>query len=136
MGIPHLKAPWKPGQSGNPSGKPKLPAELRAIQSLTRPEICKLVSKYGRMNRDELDTAKADPRLAIIDACFITVYEKILQYGDPARLMFLLDQAMGKINPARDDEEARARKEIQDMSDQELIRVVEENLPRLKATGE
>jgi len=47
-GKPKPPSPWKPGQSGNPSGKPKGIAEINAIARTYCPEAMELLAKWMR----------------------------------------------------------------------------------------
>lgn len=131
LGIQNLK-PWKAGQSGNPGGKPRIPEELRAIQPLSRPIITRIISKYGHMNREQLEIAFADPSTSAIDLAIIGVFMKCIQNGDPSRLTFLLDQSIGKVpNTPENDDELKARAELESISDEELVRIVKDQLKEL-----
>lgn len=133
LGIKNLK-PWKAGESGNPSGRPRIPEELRAIQPLTRPIVTRIISKYGHMNREQLEIAFADPSTSAMDLAIIGVFMKCIQHGDPSRLTFLLDQSIGKVpNTVENDDELRARAELEALSEAELVRIVKEKLPELES---
>lgn len=129
----HLKPyHFKPGVSGNPSGRPILPDELRAIRSLNQVEACKLISKYARMTKDELLKAVDDESTPVIELSIASIFSKCVENGDYTRLSFLLDRAIGKVpSIAESDEETLARAEIQSLSDQELLRLITEKLPEL-----
>lgn len=45
---------WKPGQSGNPSGRPKLPEDLAASKRLSRLEFDRILHKYLFMEAFEV----------------------------------------------------------------------------------
>ncbi len=98
--------PWKPGQSGNPSGRPKLPEHLRAIASLTQDEVTKLVSKYARMTRDELQAAVSSTTTPMLEISIASIFAQAAKHGDFSRLAFLLDRAIGKVKDVQvaDDE--------------------------------
>lgn len=125
--------PWKPGQSGNPSGRPKLPEELRSIRALTQEELQRIISKYGRMPLPELDAiiaAKAGPTLELVVA---RILQEAFKRGDGQRLEFLLNRALGKPKeaPAADPID-EAILQIQEMSNQELAEFVRAKLPDLE----
>lgn len=132
MGAQHLK-PWKPGQSGNPSGRPKLPDELRLIASLTQDEITKYVSKYSRMDPQELDElveARAVPMLEIVIA---RIFQESALRGDFSRLGFLLDRAGLQPKPVMaTDVESQAMEEIRRLTTTELISLVKEQIPEME----
>lgn len=128
--APNLK-PWNPGQSGNPSGRVKIPEELRLIKSLSSLEVNKLISKYGRMNLAALLAADTDPETTVIDLSIIAVFKKAFEKQDYTALSFLLERSIGKVPlaPEETDEEKAARDEISNLTDIELARIVAEKLP-------
>lgn len=132
MGVEHL-TPWKPGQSGNPGGNPKLPDALRAIKSLSVKEVNKLISKYARLSMVQLKAAQEDKKVSVIELCIAAIFARCMEYGDYTRLNFLLERAIGKVPIAvEDDEDRAARKDIEELSDQELLRLAKEKIPELK----
>ncbi len=132
-GISNLK-PWQPGQSGNPSGVAKLPAELRCIRSVSRPELSKLISKYARMPAEESEAIALDPATQPIERTIINIWKhaQFSKTGDFTRLAFLMEMAIGKVPIAvEDDEDRAARKEIEELSDEELVKLVVAKLPEI-----
>lgn len=133
----NLMPPWQPGQSGNPSGRPRIPEAYRAVQSLSQIEACKRISRYARMSPEQIEVAKSLPTTDLLDRCIISIFEKCMQYGDNTRLQFLLDRAIGKAPQLNEtDEEKAARQALRDLSDQELVKLVKENLPELEGPKE
>lgn len=132
MGAEHL-IPWKKGQSGNPSGKTRLPPELRAIRALTQEEACRLISKYARMGAAEVEAILEARTAPMLDLAIAKIFDESVKKGDWQRLSFLLDRAIGRIKITEaTDEESEAIREIQDLSDQELIRLVKEKMPEME----
>lgn len=121
---------WKPGQSGNPGGLPKIPEALRKILALSQGEVTRLISKYARMNRDDILAAMKAKSTPMLELAIANIFAQSAERGDYARLAFLLDRAIGKV-PVADpnDEEKEAFKEIRSLSDQELLRIVKEKVP-------
>ena len=128
MTISNLK-PWKPGQSGNPSGRQKLPEELRAIKALSPTEVCRIVSKYARMTRIELQKSIDNPDIPMIDLTICSIFAQSAKNGDYQRLAFLLDRAIGKVKEMEHDE--NDREELQKLSLNELLALVKDNLPEV-----
>lgn len=132
MGAQHLK-PWKPGQSGNPSGLPKLPDHLRGIASLTQIEVTKIVSKYARMKLIDLIASLESSETAALDLAIAKVFLKSIEQGDYQRLAFLLERAVGRVPVVTEDDADRAaRKDLERLTDRELIQLVKEKLPALE----
>lgn len=132
MSAKQIGAPWRPGQSGNPSGRPRAPDHLRHISSLTQIEVNKLVSKYARMTRDELQQAVSDSKTPMLEVTIASIFAQSAKHGDYTRLSFLLDRAIGKVQVAVDDDEnAEARRQLASMSTQELIELARKKIPEL-----
>lgn len=126
---------WKPGTSGNPGGRPKLPDYLRAIVSLSHDEVTKYVSKYARMKPAEIDELVLARQIPMIEQAICRIFQEAEAKGDFTRLAFLLDRAVGKIQVVIPDENDASLREIMEMSDQELIRLVKDKLPSLEKPG-
>ncbi len=126
--LKNLK-PWQPGQSGYAGRGNKLPENLRGISSLTQLEITKLISKYARMNVDELSAAKEE-KLSVLELAFISIFEKSMEDGDFSRLAFLLDRCIGKAPTVVEDGEASEElDELKKLSLNQLVKLVQSNLP-------
>lgn len=128
--------PWKPGQSGNPSGRPKVPEHLRAILALMPDEVSRMIAKYARMDRVELGLQLEAAKMPMLEACIARIFQESFAKGDFTRLSFLLDRAIGKVPVIQPtDEEAQALQDIRDLSNEELIKLVKEKLPELEKPG-
>jgi hypothetical protein len=88
---------WKKGESGNPTGRPKLPPELKSIHALSVPEVQKIISKYCRMTMEELLACKQDPKLAALDRMIISGIMQAERHGDYSRLEMLLVRTIGRV---------------------------------------
>lgn len=119
---------FQPGVSGNPRGTIKLPDELKAIKSLSQLEVTKLISKYARMNRDELIAAKNNPAIPVVDLTVISIFAKSIELGDFTRFAFLLDRCVGKVKDITEDEECRQeREQLEQLTLQQLYDLVKPN---------
>lgn len=99
MGAPQLKAPWRPGQSGNPNGRPK-----RLF-----PRVDQLLKDAGLEPIAEL--MKLLPKLKDRDQA--QLWLEILPY------------VHAKVKPMDEGEES----ELEKLSTAELVRLVKEQLP-------
>ncbi len=90
-----LKAPWKKGQSGNPSGKPK--------QLLTRDKVYAIIGKFAYLTREQLQSLVQDAKTPMIEIMVASIMVKAAKDGDYARMSFLLDRTIGK-PPAHEDD--------------------------------
>lgn len=95
---PPPESTWfKPGQSGNISGRPKLPPEIKEAYKLTQTRFIELVNKYLSMNREEISLASQDPKATTLDLIVLKILQQAIVKGDQIRLTFLLDRLLGKL---------------------------------------
>lgn len=81
--------PFKPGQSGNPSGKPK--------QLLTQDKVSSVMGKFADMTRDELQKVIQNPRSTMLEITVASILAQAAKSGDATRLSFLLDRSIGRV---------------------------------------
>lgn len=108
--------------SGNPSGKPAIPEHLRAIASLSQHEVTKVVSKFARMTRSELQAAVEDVAISMLELSIASIFAQAAKNGDFTRLAFLLDRAIGKVPSV--EIEVDPVTPLAQLSDEELLRLV------------
>ncbi len=131
--APNLRPGWKPGQSGNPGGRAKLPEELRAIKALTQEEVARYVAKYARMGSTELDALVLARSVPMLELAIARIFQEAEAKGDFTRLSFLLDRAIGKVQVVEiTDASMAALEEISALSTPELIKLVRDKLPALE----
>lgn len=94
--LPPTHSRFKPGESGNKSGRPKLPKELALIRSLTADEVKKIISKFAEMKKSEIEMTLDDPSTPILHLAIASIFNQCAKHGDYGRLSFLLDRAVGK----------------------------------------
>lgn len=88
---------FKKGQSGNPEGGRKLPAELRAIAAITSEENQRTVAKYLRMDRDQLSVVMKNPKTPNFDMWICSIIATGMKSGDASKLELLLNRLIGKV---------------------------------------
>lgn len=115
-----MQAPWlfKPGQSGNPGGKPK--------SLLTKAQVKVAFQKFAIKTRKELLVIMEDPNALLLDVMIAAVIMRVIKEGDANKLQFLLDRAVGRVDESAEPDEYAA------LSTQELIKIVREKLPTLE----
>lgn len=93
---------FKKGQSGNPSGRPKIPEDLKRASRLTADEFLGLCNKFLRMNLPDLLAVVGNPKQpntqsSMLEMLVASIITKAVNEGDQRRLDFLLDRLLGKI---------------------------------------
>lgn len=88
-GIPPRHAQFKPGQSGNPGGKPKY--------LLSTDRVKTLISKYMDMSGEKLQEAIKDQNTPAVELAIAATLAQCIKIGDYSRLEALLQRAIGKV---------------------------------------
>lgn len=84
---------------GNKFSKGRQPVEpeIKAARKLTRDEFERLVNKYMTASKEEIEAARKDPKLTMLEAMILSIVHKAIVLGDEKRLQFLLDRTIGRI---------------------------------------
>lgn len=88
---------FKPGQSGNPNGRPKIPSDIRELRKINQSSVEVLLNKYLHMKFPELKQMIEAQDAEASDMLVATVIYKGITKGDHYRLNFLLDRLIGKV---------------------------------------
>ena len=83
----HVK--WKPGQSGNPSGRPK--------GILTSDQVRALIGRFWGMTREQLHVVVQDQKSSMGEIMVASIMAKCAKDGDYTRLDGLLNRTIGKV---------------------------------------
>lgn len=84
----HLR-PFKPGQSGNPGGRPK--------QLLTKEKVKGILGKFADMTRQQLQDIIKNPESSMLEIMVASIMAKAAKSGDFSRMNFILDRSIGRV---------------------------------------
>lgn len=88
---------FKKGQSGNPSGRPKMPRELLEAKRLTQAKFIELTNKYLHKTKEEIAASAKDPATPALEIMIASIIGRAITQGDHQRLNFILDRMVGKV---------------------------------------
>jgi len=88
---------FKPGQSGNPRGRPPLSREARELRALTSDQYIKLVTKFFHMTRSEFEEAQQNPLATKLEIFVMKIIQEGEKRGDQWRLEALLNRVIGPV---------------------------------------
>jgi hypothetical protein len=88
---------FKPGQSGNPQGRPKVPEDLKRARAFTKIEVSKILARHLDKSRRELNLLIQDPDTPALEAFVASLMVQGIRTGDERRLNFLFDRIIGKV---------------------------------------
>lgn len=91
------KGQFKPGQSGNPSGRAKLPSDVLEAQRMTTEDFIRLTNKFLNMTKEELHYAMTDPSATVKELLIGSILMHSVKEGDYKRGTFILDRIIGKV---------------------------------------
>ncbi len=91
--TPPVEKRWKPGQSGNPSGRPKLPEALRKIPEMHGDEVKRKIAGCLRMNKEQLQALLNNPDADAFALAVASILARGIKDADPSRIEYLLNRA-------------------------------------------
>ena len=89
-------ARWKPGQTGNPNGVPKIEKEIKSVRQLTRQDTITSMHKVLNMTIEEIQVLMKAKDSKASDLLIASVIAKAIATGDVTRINFLYDRLFGK----------------------------------------
>lgn len=88
---------WKPGQSGNPSGRPPLPPEVKEAKRLNKATLETIVNTYLFMPLELLRGKLEDRSLPAVECWMISIIYKGLMSGDWGGFEWIAQRLVGKV---------------------------------------
>ncbi len=108
---------YKPGQSGNPSGKPALPPGVVALRNLTYKQFIDKLQEFGHLTKDEIIAILKSPATTGFDLMFGNWIAQAIDGKGTAR-QEIIERLWGRV------------KEVQELPES-TIDVTPENLEEL-----
>lgn len=96
-GKPENLKSWKPGQSGNPGGRPKLPEDVKAIRTMDKVEFSRTLHKFLHMDRPELEAYLAGPGVPMLHEFIGSIVLQGTEHADGNRFEMLLRRYIGPV---------------------------------------
>lgn len=91
------KTSFKPGTSGNPSGRPQLPEDVRLAKIMDKVEFARRVHKFASMKRTEIEEYIAGPDANWMDEAVGNVLLQIAEHADMNRFEMVLRRYIGPV---------------------------------------
>jgi len=113
---------WKPGERGNPAGRPPVPADVKEARRLNQVELERVMNKYLYMSMRRLERKKEDSRTRGIDRIVIGIILKGTKGNVPC-LNILAERLVGKVKTEIEvtrPNQKPIEETLGDMSDEEL----------------
>lgn len=96
------KNQFRPGVSGNPNGRPKMPPEIREAWRLTQQEFVAAACKLLDMTPAEIEGLATNPNSRAIELLLGSIISRGVREGDPKFIAFLTDRLLGRPAGAED----------------------------------
>lgn len=112
---------WKPGQSGNPSGRRKESAALTRFRETTNEQFIEALQRYGHMHFGALKQEMSRDDVDSFDRLFGGIILDSINGDDKARQL-LIDRLFGKV---KENLGISIEHKYQSMSDAELLKLSE-----------
>lgn len=87
---------FKPGQCGNPSGRPRLDPVVLEARKVTQAEFIDGLLKYGHMTRKEIQEVAKDQSKTMFDLLFCKLVATAADGNKDARAL-LIERLWGKV---------------------------------------
>jgi len=94
---PPKASQFKPGQSGNPGGKAKVPDDIKEARKLTQLDLERVINSLLYITKEALQAKIKDPQTPMIEMIAASIMAQAAVKGDHMRLDFILQRMIGKV---------------------------------------
>ena len=101
-GYKQIKPRWKPGESGNPKGRPKKPVLQLKVQGYKLHEINDTIQAMVSMTFEELKFIYENPNSTVLEKTIAGALRKSLDKGNLDSIETLMNRVYGKPNEKLD----------------------------------
>jgi hypothetical protein len=99
----HVVEPrWKPGESGNPKGRPKKPVLTMKVEGYKLAEINDTIQMMCSMTMEELKKVWDNPKSTILERTIASALRKSIEKGNLDSMETLMNRVYGKPNEKLD----------------------------------
>jgi hypothetical protein len=95
-GNPNIVPRWKPGESGNPKGRPKKPVLAMRVAGYKLAEINDTIQAMCSMNMEELKKIWDNPNSTVLEKTIASALRKGIEKGNLQNVETLLNRVYGK----------------------------------------
>lgn len=98
--MPKGRAPanaFKKGQSGNPSGRPKLPTDVVEGKKFNQIEVARIFNRFVNYSFEDLKAVMNSPTSTTMELIIGKIMFEAIKSGDHMRMNFILDRMIGKV---------------------------------------
>lgn len=92
--VPHQ---FKPGQSGNPGGRPPLPEEIKKARKLNQIRVSEVVIEFLNMPMRDVKQIMDDPNTPALESMVARIIFEAQKHGDQSRANFVIEHGVGKL---------------------------------------
>jgi len=96
MGYKNIEPRWKPGESGNPKGRPKKPVLQMKVEGYKLAEINDTIQMMCSMTAQELLKVWENPKATILERTIASALRKSIEKGNLDSVETLLNRVYGK----------------------------------------
>jgi hypothetical protein len=120
---PNPSTMFKKGVTGNPLGRPAVPADLLEARKFTRLKLERVLNRMIHMTRQELSDYIKNPNIGAMELLLASILTKAISHGDYQRADFILNRLVGKVP---DKIDATITNPFLGMSDEEKLEKAKE----------